>query len=469
MFCYHCGCLLSEHDYCTNCGADVSLYKKIMAASNLYYNEGLERASVRDLTGAVTSLRQSLKFNKGNIEARNLLGLVYFEMGEVVAALSEWVISKNMRPEKNIADDYIQRLQSNAGRLDSINQTIKKYNQALACCQQGNKDVAIIQLKKVLSLNPKFIRAHQLLALLYMDSENWERAQRELNKCMDVDRNNTMTLRYLKEVEHMLQPDENGHTTDKKKKDEAVRYVSDNEMIIQPVSLNEPKGGGMATLFNVLLGLIIGAAAVYFLVLPAKISGVEEQAQVSIKAANESAAEQDAKLQELEKENSKLVTETSKLQKELEEYVGSGANLESYDAFLSEAAAYISTQDKYAAAEELEKIASEINVNEAAAGFQSLYSAIYESIAPEVYEECYTKGRAAYDDKRYEEAVDYFKKAEKYNSESGEVDGYFFLARAYHRLGDKEDAIAYYQKVVAMFPDTERATKSLEYIDDLNN
>ena len=124
MFCYHCGCNLSEHDFCTACGVDVALYKKIMCVSNMYYNEGLDRANVRDLSGAVNSLRQSLKFNKNHIEARNLLGLVYFEMGEAVAALSEWVISKNLRPEKNVADDYINMIQSNASRLDTMNQTI---------------------------------------------------------------------------------------------------------------------------------------------------------------------------------------------------------------------------------------------------------------------------------------------------------------------------------------------------------
>ena len=146
------------------------MYKRIMYISNRYYNDGLEKATVRDLTGAITSLRQSLKFNKDNIEARNLLGLVYFEMGEVVAALSEWVISKNLRPNKNIADDYIDMIQTNASRLESINTTIKKYNQALIYCQQDSLDLAVIQLKKVLSLNPKFIRAHQLLALLYINN-----------------------------------------------------------------------------------------------------------------------------------------------------------------------------------------------------------------------------------------------------------------------------------------------------------
>ncbi len=269
MFCYNCGCHLSEHDFCTACGADVSVYKKIMFVSNMYYNDGLEKAGVRDLTGAINSLRQSLKFNKNNIEARNLLGLVYFEMGEVVAALSEWVISKNLRPEKNVADDYIERLQSNAARLDSINQTIKKYNQALTYCYQDSKDLAVIQLKKVLSLNPRFVRAHQLLALLYMDSEQWERAERELRKCMDIDRNNTQTLRYLKEVELMLVPDESVKQGSKRKKEDAVRYVSDNEMIIQPLNVKEPKNSGVSTLINIGIGLVIGIAVAYWLMVPA--------------------------------------------------------------------------------------------------------------------------------------------------------------------------------------------------------
>ena len=93
MICFNCGAELSRHNYCTNCGADVSVYKKIMGAANLYYNEGLSKASVRDLSGSVISLRQCLKLNKNHVEARNLLGLVFFEMGEPVAALSEWVIS----------------------------------------------------------------------------------------------------------------------------------------------------------------------------------------------------------------------------------------------------------------------------------------------------------------------------------------------------------------------------------------
>ena len=317
MFCYNCGCHLSEHDYCTSCGADVALYKRIMILSNLFYNEGLARAGLRDLTGAVTSLRQSLKFNKNNIEARNLLGLVYFEMGETVGALSEWVISKNTRPEKNIADDYINMIQASASRLDSINQTIKKYNQALVYCRQDSKDLAVIQLRKVLSLNPKFIRAHQLLALLYMDSEQWDKAKRELVKCADMDRNNIQTLTYMREVDRMLAPDETGKISRRKDREEAVRYQTENEVLIQPKGVKEPRRSGVGTLLNIMLGLVIGVAVMYFLVVPSVRTNVLNESRQKI---NEISNESDAKnnmISDLENQIKEIEQETARLQGEL--------------------------------------------------------------------------------------------------------------------------------------------------------
>ena len=94
MNCYKCGAALSRSEFCDSCGADVRLYKKIVRSSEAYYNQGLARAQTRDLSGAAECLRQSVKLYKHNTKARNLLGLVYFEMGEAVAALSQWVISK---------------------------------------------------------------------------------------------------------------------------------------------------------------------------------------------------------------------------------------------------------------------------------------------------------------------------------------------------------------------------------------
>lgn len=471
MYCYHCGVLLSEQDYCTACGADVSLYKKIMAVSNLYYNEGLEKANVRDLSGAVASLRQSLKFNKNNIEARNLLGLVYFEMGEVVSALSEWVISKNLRPEKNLADDFIAKLQSNPSRLDAINSTIKKYNQALNYCRQDNKDLAVIQLKKVLSINPRFIRAHLLLALLYMDSEQWEKANRELRKCIAIDRNNTQTLRYLNEVELMLAPDDGGKAGGKNakapKKDEAVRYISDNEMIIQPINVKEPKGTGLSALLNIAIGLVVGIAATFFLLVPAAENKVRSESQTEIAQISAQMDEKTLRIQSLESENKTLTQRVKDLETEMQGYVGKTGDMSAYDGLLTATSAYLADGDKMACADALETISQTVNVEEASEGFQALYQTIMTSIGPGLYEQFYNQGHDAYTADDFETAITALTRATKYGTPN--QDCYYFLGRAYQKHGDTEEAKDNYNKVLELFGGTDRAKDAKKFLDALGD
>ena len=476
MFCYNCGCHLSEHDFCTSCGVDVSLYKRIMYVSNMYYNEGLAKAGIRDLTGAVTSLRQSLKFNKNHIEARNLLGLVYFEMGEAVAALSEWVISKNLRPEKNIADDYINMIQANGSRLDTINQTIKKYNQALVYCMQDSKDLAVIQLRKVLSLNPKFIRAHQLLALLYIDSEQWDKAKRELVKCTELDRNNVQTLTYMKEVDQMLAPDETGKVS--RRKDESVRYQADNEIIIQPIGVKEPRRSGMSTLLNIGLGLIIGIAAMYFLVVPAVRTNVNNESQQKINEISNQITARENTITELESQIELLKQEQENLHKELDGYAGTDGTLQAMDQLLVAATNYISSQQpSELTAEEqaqyiqdtadiLEEIKNSVVLEENSESFQNLYNILFTAISPQMSRVYYNAGMDAFNAENYAEAITALERAMEYDPEYG--DACFNLGQAYRLSGNNTEAIAAYERFVELLPNTERANRARRYITELS-
>ncbi len=458
MFCYNCGCHLSEHDFCTACGVDVSIYKRIMCVSNMFYNEGLAKAGVRDLSGAINSLRQSLKFNKNHIEARNLLGLVYFEMGEVVAALSEWVISKNLRPDKNIADDYINMIQSNSSRLMSINQTIKKYNQALLYCNQDSKDLAVIQLKKVLSLNPKFVRAHQLLALLYMESEEWEKAERELGKCKKIDCNNTQTLCYMKEVQHMLMPDEVDRQLGKHKKDETIRYEKDNEVIIQPVSVREKKGSAASTLLNIGIGLVIGIATMYFLAVPNAKSDAQNDAQKKITEIGNQLDVKTAKIQELETQIAMLSEQNEGLNREIEGYIGTDGTLSHIDGLLEASATYIASGDLPQTANKLEGIALNMNIEESSEAFRELYTTLLNAIGPELATTYYTEGTEAYRNGEYATAIEKFTKAFYYDAKRG--DALYALGNAYRKAEDNQEAVETYDKVMELFPDTDLYRKA---------
>ncbi|MCM1386746.1 MAG: tetratricopeptide repeat protein [Bacillus sp. (in: Bacteria)] len=473
MKCYNCGCDLSGHDFCTGCGADVSLYKKIIYISNRFYNDGLEKANVRDLTGAISSLRQSLKFDKNNVEARNLLGLVYFETGEVVAALSEWVISKNLRPKKNIADDYIDMIQTNPTRLDTINQTIKKYNQALTYCNQDSPDLAIIQLKKVLSLNPKFIRAHQLLALLYINGEEWERAKRELTKCVQIDTNNTVTLRYLKEVDEMLLPEEGVKTNNKKKKrsEDVVKYQSGNETIIQPVNIKE--GKGVSSLLNLGIGLLIGIAIAVCLILPARIQTAKAGINDDLRLVSEQLDAKNATIDELEQRLNELRDANSALEQDLDAYMGKDGNLPAYDILLKAADAYLTNaEDVITVADYLEEInaleeESEEPQEERSEAYEKLYNTILALIGPTVAEAYYDEGYEAYKQENYQEAIPNLERAYQYDEANGEA--LYYLANSYNSVGRGEDAIEAYKLVIEFFPGTVKATKSATFLAELES
>ena len=300
MNCMNCGALLTGNDleYCPHCGANVLIQKKVDYLSNYYYNQGLEKASIRDLSGAITCLKLSLSYNKRNIQARNLLGLVYFETGEVVAALSEWVISKNLKPARNLASEYIDQLQSNPNRLNAINETIKKYNHSLALCRQGHEDMAAVQLKKVLSQNSKLIKGYHLLALIQMKQKDWGRARRTLKKASRIDKTNTTTLRFLKEIDEQTGA---AARSEGSRKGIFRGRLSQNEPALDvdrtaQSSAYADQRSRLPAVFPLIMGFAAGIAAFWFLAVPVIRQGIFKQANEQIIAYSESMASQGAEL-----------------------------------------------------------------------------------------------------------------------------------------------------------------------------
>lgn len=153
-----------------------TMINKNYQIANSYYNRGLELAGQRDLTGAVRYLKRSLLFDKFQTDARNLLGLVYYEMGEVGAALSQWVISLNLKPQDNLAEEYLQRLYKAQNYLEMADQVLKKFNQALNYAQNDNQDLAILLLMRLTGDMPNYVKAQLLLALLYINQEDYTKA-----------------------------------------------------------------------------------------------------------------------------------------------------------------------------------------------------------------------------------------------------------------------------------------------------
>ena len=455
MNCYKCNHEAGKEKTCPVCGADLSVFQKVIRLSNVYYNDGLQKAEVRNLSGAIISLRKSLKFNKYNIEARNLLGLVYYEMGETVDALSEWVISKSYKEEDNIAGRYLDEIRQNRGQLEANNQTIKKYNQALLYCRQDSRDLAIIQLKKVLSLNPKLVKGHQLLALLYMQEDKLDLAKKSLRSAGKIDANNTITLRYLKEVNARLKESSNGK---KRKDDDLISYQSGNETIIMPKRFQDSSIG--SNLIYLLIGLIVGALVIGFLIIPEVEKRAKEawnQKQVEI---NESFAAKDTVIETLEQKIVNLQEELKIALTPKEEEDKLPEQLVAYDMLLSAFVAYV-TEDYILAGTNLNKV----DVNLLTDSAKSMHTTLWAAIADEYYATMYATGYASYQDKNYTDAIAKLQVVVDYNIDFEEGYGAYYLAQSYRKGGDLESARQYYQYVIDHYPGTKRADTAKKYVN----
>ena len=357
MNCMNCGAFLTDMDldYCPNCGYNVLIQKKVDYLSKIFYNQGLEKASIRDLSGAIACLKQSLMYDKRNIRARNLLGLVYFETGEVVSALSEWVISKNLQPTRNLASEYINKLQANPNKLAAINETIKKYNHALMLCREGHEDMAAIQLRKILTQNSKLIKGYHLLALIQMKNGEWNKARRILKKAARIDKTNTTTLRFLREVD-----EQTGVTTrlEKKKKSLFRSGTKENpdtdilgsERVAQPTVYREHSK--VSVFFILMAGIAAGAVAFWLLAVPAIRQGIYQEANQQIVQYSESLASQGA---ELTKAQGEAKESGDTVESVTQELTTEQAKSESYQALL-QAYTYYQQQNLDEAAVEIQKV-----------------------------------------------------------------------------------------------------------------
>ncbi|MCD7819093.1 MAG: tetratricopeptide repeat protein [Lachnospiraceae bacterium] len=453
MRCIYCNTPLGTMDYCTNCGADITILKRIVRISNLLYNEGLEKARIRDMEGAITCLKRSLKFSKENTDARNLLGLCYYETGEAVSALCEWVISKNLQSEDNLADYYIDQMQNNKNKLDTINQTIRKYNQSVIYCREDNEDMAIIQLKKVINHNPKLVKAYQLLALLYMKRQEYERARRLLKKAIQVDATNTTTLRYLQEIES-----ETGRSTglsrrrrryEKDSEDGQIsgtlRYLSGNEMIIQPTTFRD--SSTIATFINIILGILLGGAIVWFLIVPASRQSVNDTANRQVTEANTKLAAVQVQAEELQEEIDGYEDTIASAEEERDAAL---AKAESYDALLAVANLYISG-DESTAAEQIQELNGDDFEDNALALYQTLSGAVSSSL----FTGYYNAGTTAYVDKDYQTAVENLVKAVEADPDRAQSNHYnalLYLGMAYYYLGDTTNADAIFNQIIEYYP-----------------
>ncbi len=463
MNCPRCNASVNmQMNRCSQCGQSIQVYKKAVRISNSLYNEGLEKARIRDLSGAADTLTRCLTYYKRNVNARNLLGLVYYEMGEIVAALTQWILSKNLCDENNEADYYIDSIQSNPHVLENWSLTIKKYNTALQSAKQGNEDLAIIQLKKVVNISPNFVRAQQLIALMYIIIGDEGKALNHLVRAKKTDVGNTLTNRYIKLLEGA---NKNVEKAVEKKAAATERKVfkGDNNVTVSHIGSYEKEKPRAFPFINVLIGVVIGLFVGIGLIMPTLSNKYNEDKASEVTNYGEKLADKDSKIKSLEYEKGNLESHIAELERQLAE-ANEDTSLSAAEIYQKILVAYKQYNDgdkakALAAVAEIDMSGIEDKTA------KDIVKEIQSQDAANASDEVFEKGRTAYNSGKYDEAKNYFDQALEINKDN--FDAIYFYGRLYHKQGDKEKAEEYYNRIIEDYPECSRVREAKARLAEL--
>lgn len=451
--CPKCARPVDADSYCSHCNLTVGVYSKIKESSKALYNQGLQKAKVRDLSASIDLLSRSVRLDKHNIDARNLLGLIYFEIGETVLALQQWVLSKNLKDKDNEAIYFLKQVQDNQSYLDKLNQAIKKYNQSLTYIEQGSTDLAIIQLKKVASLNPKFVKAYALLALCYIKDGEFDKAKRNLHKILTIDKSNYIARKYL---DDMVQEAGEEATYAEEVPKERTPSIG-----LRPVRTK--MNGALFQFIAMAIGVAVGLAVMNFMVMPGRID--EKDVQINDITAELNRAESDGAI---------LKEEVSRLEKQLKDSQEAGTaseaaknktagQLRETTKVLSALNLYISDEGNVVtAAQNLFTIDVALLTAEVSGVYDSLVAQIYPVVAKETYDD----GYRAYQRQNFDEAIELLTASFKYSkTETFSHRALYFLARSYYRNDQIDTSLPLFQKLLDEYPDSNFTDESSYFIN----
>lgn len=287
--------------------------RRLEQISNGYYNLGLSLAKERNLSSALNALSISLGLNKKNTDARNLYGLIQFEMGEETKALISWVISININPINNPAQNYLQKLRNKSAYLEKSQDAISKYNKAISQIKTVNYDMARITLKQAVDIRPHFVKAMLALALLDIREGKSSEAKKLLDNVLSIDRFNTKAITYLEEMKPL---------TEKKARKEKLSVIGspvkkektvENANNGMPVTEIYKNYSGMFTAINVGIGLIVGACAMVFLYMPTMKVALNNEHNKEIVEISQQLNDVNLSIETLKSENEGLNEQVNKL------------------------------------------------------------------------------------------------------------------------------------------------------------
>ena len=316
----------------------------------------------------------------------------------------------------------------------------------------GNNDLEILQLNRVVEINPNFVKAHMVLALLNIENGDYTKAGKSLYKVLQIDRNHPKAQWYMSIVKAYTGRAE----VERKKLNNAFshRQMQDDDIILPPTYKETT---GWMTIINIIAGLILGAAVIWFLVVPALERGINHRHNEEMAAVLEQVNQKSLEIDSLEEARKSLESERNQAVADLQ---GMQENengvVQQYQRLVNLLKAY-EAQDMNTVVTMYSDIDSSLITDETGIGVMAEIRTYMET---EGYQVLADLGNAARDRGNPDAALDFYQKSLNIKQKNPQV--IYDMALVCQSKEMRDEANELFGQVIMNYPNTELANLSKE-------
>lgn len=327
---------------------------------------------------------------------------------------------------------------------EKIRNSVFLYNKAIESIKSGSEDIAVIELKKAISMNPQFYEAMNLLGVCYSYLGDTEKSAEMFEKVVKAEANSILAMGYMKRLGMVevapapkgKQSKETGDT-----QEETLKRVRTEKKPLYGAN------SGRRTVKNaakLIASFIVGAAimAVIFLSLPT----AEVQPPTDLNDNTEALHQEEinkhiSKYNELEEKYS-VLEQDKKAAVEQADYFKAVNRLYEIDT-LYRAGEFEKAADMLILMKTVEFKDEDIEK----------FDNLMKTVMPKAAKAAYDYGYRQYNSRNYQEALKSFEKVEIYDANYARMDAvYYFMGRSCQLLQDSRSAVAFYQKLIDNYP-----------------
>lgn len=322
---------------------------------------------------------------------------------------------------------------------ENIRNSIVLYNKAIESLSTGSEDIAMIELKKAVSLNPQFYEALNLLGICYNHINDNEKAAEIFSRVLKAENNGVKAQKYMNAMGITGQEQPKAVMTRKKVPASPSLSGLQKRAEAQKSSERSRNTKIITYVLCFLAGMVIYGLLSLTWRSPAAADNSGKSNQTTASTQQTSASQ-----------DNNQADNSSTLQSELDE---ANKKIEYYQSAMK-----LYEAESLAAGKKYEEAAN-LLITLKTAGFtggeSDKYNSLSSDIMPKAALTAYNTGVSLYNTYKYQEALKALEKVQTYDPNFKKNDFVlYYQGKSYQKLNDSKNAVTFFQKLIDTYPNS---------------